>query len=293
VSAPRLSRRRSLAALTCAIGFVTSCSKLRGAPTAPRVVSISPSATETMFAIGAGALLVGRSKYCDYPPEAASLPVVGGYADPSLEAIVARAPTLVVGARGPAGPALEQALAARSIETFFPETESIAQIEQMISALGKRLGREAGAVEAVARIEAARRRVAAAVAGKPRVRVVLLFDVSPIFAAGPGGFPDDALREAGGENLITQGGAYPTIDIERLLALDPDVVLDGAAEAHGGAAVSKVATLRDTPGWRELRAIREGHVLAISVPTVLRPGPRIGEGLITLARALHGQGAVP
>jgi len=258
-----------------------------------RVVSLSPSTTEAVFAIGAGALLVGRTKYCDYPAEAASLPVVGGYADPSLEAIVARAPTLVVGARGPAGPALEQALAARSIETFFPETESLAQIEQMLVALGKRLGHDAGAAEAVARIEAARKRVAAAVAGRPRVRAVLLFDVSPIFAAGPGGFPDDALREAGGQNLITEGGAYPTIDIERLLALDPDVVLDGAAEAHGGEPASKIAALRDAPGWRDLRALREGRVRAISVPTVLRPGPRIGEGLVTLARALHGQAVLP
>lgn len=293
MSAPRLSRRQALAALAGAFGLSMGCSKPGGAPAADRIVSISPSTTEVVFAIGAGALLVGRSTYCDYPPEAASLPVVGGYADPSLEAIVARAPTLVVGARGPAGPGLEQALAARSIETFFPETESIAQIEQMIVTLGKRLGHDVGAAEAVARIEAARKRVAAAVAGKPRVRAVLLFDVAPIFAAGKGGFPDDALREAGGENLITQGGAYPTVDIERLLALDPDVVLDGAAEAHGGAAVSKVETLRDAPGWRDLRAIREGRVRVIAVPTVLRPGPRIGEGLVTLARALHGQEAVP
>src|SRR6185295_14894222 len=110
-----------------------------------RVVSISPSTTEAAFAIGAGSLLVGRSTYCDYPPEALHLPVVGGFADPSLEAIVARSPTLVIGAHGPAGPALEQALKARSIATFFPETESIAQIEAMIGELGRRLDGEPGA----------------------------------------------------------------------------------------------------------------------------------------------------
>src|SRR5262245_40694716 len=103
-----------------------------------RVVSLSPSTTEAIFAMGAGSKLVGRSRFCDYPPEALALPAVGGYADPSIEAIVALSPTLVVGARGPAGPGLEQALRARSIETFFPETESIKQIEQMLSELGRR-----------------------------------------------------------------------------------------------------------------------------------------------------------
>jgi iron complex transport system substrate-binding protein len=283
---PRIGRRIALATLLAAL---TACVKRRGSPSSPRVVSISPSTTEAVFAIGAGSLLVGRSTYCDYPPEALRLPVVGGYADPSLEAIVARAPTLVVGARGPAGPALQQALEARSIATFFPETESIAQIEQMLGDLGKRLGLEAGAAEAVARIEAVRKRVAAVVVGRPRVRVVLLFDVSPIFAAGPGGFPDELLREAGGKNLIENGGPYPTLDLEHLLALDPDIVLDGASEAHDGSSASKVAALRDAPGWRNLRALREGRVRPISVPAVLRPGPRIGDGLITIARALHGE----
>ncbi|MEJ7733560.1 MAG: helical backbone metal receptor, partial [Polyangiaceae bacterium] len=94
-----------------------------------RVVSLSPSTTETVFALGAGAELVARSRQCDFPPEAARLPAVGGYADPNVEAIIALAPTLVVGARGPAGPVLEAALRGKGIATFFPETESLAQIQ--------------------------------------------------------------------------------------------------------------------------------------------------------------------
>jgi iron complex transport system substrate-binding protein len=290
VSFPRIARRAALIALATA--FI-ACSKPAGAPSAARVVSISPSTTEAVFAIGAGSLLVGRSNYCDHPAEVRRLPVVGGFSDPSLEAIVALAPTLVIGARGPAGPALEQALKARSIGTFFPETESLAQIEQMLVDLGKQLGHEAGAAEAVAGIEAARKRVATAVAGRPPVRVVMLFDVAPIFAAGPGSFPDELIRAAGGENLIKRGGAYPTVDIEHLLALDPDVVLDGAAEAHDGESVSRIDALRDAPGWRNLRALKDGRVRPLSVVTVLRPGPRIGEGLIALARALHGAEVLP
>jgi len=252
-----------------------------------RVVSISPSMTEAVFAIGAGSLLVGRSRFCDYPPEAAALPAVGGFADPSLEAIVALRPTLVVSARGPAGAALGQALEAQRISVYAPETESIAQIEEALLELGRRLHHEEGARAAVASIEASRRQVAALVSGRPRVRAAFLFDVAPIFAAGPGSFADELLREAGGENVVTVGGAYPTLDLERLLALDPEVILDGSADDH---APSPVIRKADDPGWRRLRALREGRVRPLSASAVLRPGPRVGQGLLAVARALHGDG---
>jgi iron complex transport system substrate-binding protein len=258
-----------------------------GAPS-PRIVSIAPSTTEAVFAVGAGALLVGRSKYCDYPPEAARLPAVGGYADPSIEAIVALKPTLIIGARGPAGPALEQALTDRGLATYFPETESLAQIEAMLGELGRRVHAERGAFEVIARIRAKRDAVAAAVAGLPRPRVVLLFDAAPIVAAGPGGFPDELIRVAGGENVITRGGAYPTINIEHLLALDPDVILDGMGDEADAQGAPQAGVPRDGPGWRELRAVKTDSVRRLQTYTVLRPGPRIGDGLVTIARAIHG-----
>src|SRR5690606_5239254 len=106
----------------------------------PRVISISPSTTEALYAIGAGGLAVGRSRYCDYPEAALALPAVGGFVDPSVEAIVALRPTLVIGARGPAGPSIEGTLRDRGIQTYFPETETIAGIEAMIAGLGERTG---------------------------------------------------------------------------------------------------------------------------------------------------------
>jgi iron complex transport system substrate-binding protein len=255
-----------------------------------RVVSLSPSTTEAVFALGAASKLVGRSRFCDHPPEALALPAVGGYADPSVEAIVALSPALVVGARGPAGPVLEQTLRAHSIETFFPETESIAQIEGMLTELGRRLGSESAAARLVARLEAQLAAVSAAVAGRPAVRAIFLFDVAPIVAAGPGSFPDELLRRAGGENLIRRGGAYPTIGLEHLLALDPDVILDGARVSHDAASI--LEPLRTAPGWRDLRAMKEGRIRSFQSASVLRPGPRIGEGLFAVARALYGDDLV-
>ena len=119
------------------------------------------------------------------------------------------------------------------------------------------------------------------------MRAAFLFDVAPVVAAGPGSFADELVREAGGDNVVKAGGAYPTLDLERLLALDPDVLLDGASDEHGP---SRVASMREAPGWKDLRAMREGRVRPLSASTVLRPGPRIGGGLAAVARALHGEG---
>jgi iron complex transport system substrate-binding protein len=254
-------------------------------PTRPRVVSLSPSTTEAVFAIGAGHLLVGRSRFCDHPKEVDSLPSVGGFADPNIEAILGLSPTLIVGARGPAGPGLEERLKAHGLDTYFPETESFAQIGAMLLGLGGKLGRSAEATVTANRIDLMRKAVTTAAKDLPAPRTVMLFDTGPIVVAGPGGFPDEMLRLARAENVITEGGAYPTIGLERLVALDPDVLLDGATAGVEGA--SALAAKRDAPGWKALRAFANGRVHPLS-SAVLRPGPRIGDGLRELARAVHG-----
>ena len=103
---------------------------------------------------------------------------------------------------------------------------------------------------------------------------MFLFDVSPIYAAGPGGFPDELLREAGAINLVDKGGAYPTLDLERLLALDPEVILDGASDGSEGAGASRIAALRGAPGWKDLRAVREGRVRQVDAATLGPTRPR-------------------
>lgn len=238
-----------------------------------------------MFAIGAGELLVGRSRDCDFPKEAEKLPIVGGFGDPNVEVILGLAPTLVVGARGPAGPRLAEKLNEQGIETYFPETESVASIVSMIEELGRRVQQEQGARAAVARIEAKRKALSERIAGKPKARVLFVFDVSPLFVAGPGSFPDELIALAGGENVIKKGGAYPTIGVEHLLALAPDVLLDGATDMRSTRTL--LDRIADAPGFRELSAVREKRVRAVG-SDALRPGPRIGDGLWAVARAIHG-----
>lgn len=256
---------------------------------APRVVSLSPSTTEAMFAIGAGKELVARSRYCDFPPEVRALPQVGGYVDPSLEAILGVGPTLVVGARGPAGTALTDKLGARGVSTFFPPTESVTEITAMISGLGERTGHAEGAKAAAARIARRIEDVERAVASAKPVRVLLVFGLSPLSVAGPAGFPDEMIRRAGGRNVVTEGGAYPLLGLERVVVLDPDLIVNAAM----GEAKADEAIAKDRPGWASVRAVREGRVVRIRDEVILRPGPRIGEALAELARTLHPEATIP
>ena len=278
------------------VWLVAACLALVGCPRSGarssgrvRVVSLSPSTTEALFAVGAGADVVGRSRYCDYPEAVRALPQVGGYVDPNQEAILALEPTLVTGARGPAGTAVVDALAARGIATFFPETESFAQIDAMILGLGDRTKHQDGARALVERMHARIAGIEAATAGKPRVRTLLVFGLEPVVVAGPGTFADEMLAHAGAVNVVVSGKGYPTLGMETVLALDPDVVLNAAvAEAHGGERIGPSA-----PGWRELRAVKAGRVVALTDEAVLRPGPRVGDGLALIARAVHPEATIP
>lgn len=284
-----------LLAMWCALCCQASCHR-DPAPrrVEPRVVSLSPNMTETIFALGAGQSLVGRSRHCDHPAAATRLPAVGGFADPSVEAIVALRPTLVVGARGPAGPGLAQTLSSHGIDTYFPAIESVADIRSMVLGLGERLGQGPRAQALTTEIAEAVERIRQAAAALPAVRAVLVFDASPLVVAGPGGFPDELLRLGGGQNVIDRGGAYPTLGLERLLALQPEVIIDATVAGTGQPSTrSQPSLLGQKPGWAELDAVRRGRVRVLRGSAALRPGPRIAEGLAELGQALHDRDFSP
>jgi len=248
-----------------------------------RVVSLSPSTTEALAAIGARDELVGRSRYCDWPPDVASVPAVGGFVDPNFEAIVALRPDLVTGARGPAGRQIAVRLEALGIATYFPETESLEGIDEMILGLGDRTNHKMPAKHLVAEIRAHETGIHERVETLSPPRTLLVFGLAPVVVAGPGSFPDEMLRLAGASNVVTEGGTYPTLGMERIMALAPEVILDASMQGNLGA--ERIA--KDAPGWRELAAVKVGRVVALRDESVLRPGPRVADGIAALARAVH------
>ena len=255
---------------------------------ASRVVSLGPSTTEALFAIGAGRHVVARSHYCDFPPEATKLPEVGGI-EPDLEAILQLHPDLVTGPSGAWSTRFAKTMEGRGIATWFPdEIKTLAGVDAMLFTLGDRTGTRAGANRVVSAMHGRELSVDRAVVGLPRPRALLVVGLSPVVAAGPASFADEMLRRAGATNALIDGAPWPVVSFERLVDLDPDVVLDASESTPG--AVTRVT--KDAPGWGGLRAVQQGRVVAVTDTRVLRPGPRVAEGLAALAHALHPD-AVP
>ncbi|HEX3769465.1 MAG TPA: helical backbone metal receptor [Polyangiaceae bacterium] len=257
---------------------------------ARRVVSISPAMTETLFVLGAGDHVVGRSRFCDWPPEALKVPVVGGVIDPDFEAIVQLGPDLLVGGPGTAATALAAKLAPFGVATWFPEVDSLDAIDAMIREMGGRTGHRDDATRVVGALHEHLAAVEHAVAGEGAPRVLFVVDVGPVVATGPHDFVDDLIHRARATNVIGAGASWQTLGFERIVDLDPDVVVD-ASNANGAAGPSRVDA--HAAGWADVRAVREGHVIVLADPRVLRPGPRVAEGLASLAHALHPAVVMP
>lgn len=279
--------RRWFAALLL-VAALGSCSRRPAAQPNPndprRIVSVSPAMTEALFAVGAGELVVGRSRFCDWPPQVATLPAVGGVVDVDLERILELRPDLVVGAPGPPSAGrLTEWLGARGIGTWFPEVDSFASIDAMIRELGVRTRHPDEAQRVLSEVDALAASIERQAAGDRAPRVLLVFDVSPPVVAGPKSFADEMIRRAHGVNVVTDGAPWQAVGFERIVDLDPELILD----ASMGEARSTSAINVRTAGWAEVAAVRDGHVVTVTDVRVLRPGPRIAEGLAILAHDMH------
>lgn len=245
-----------------------------------RVVSLAPNITEMLFALGAGEQVAGVTDYCDYPPEAAGLPRVGGFVNPSLETVLALRPDLVIATADGNRPADVLQLERLGLPVFVIDTRSMSEVLAAVRTIGTLVGRESEAADLAAALAAGHSRVLEAAASGPAPRAVFLVGWSPMVAAGPGTFIDSLMKDAGATNALAGSPVrYPLLGLESLLALDPDVIIVNAADARGD--------ISWPPGWERLRAARTGAVRRLEDDRVLRPGPRIVEGLELMVEMLR------
>jgi iron complex transport system substrate-binding protein len=247
-----------------------------GDTAARRVVSLNPSLTAIALALGAAEQLVGVDDFsAQQEPAVATLPRVGGLYDPSLEAVVALRPDLVVLVPSAEQRDFRARLASLGVPLLALDPTSFDEVLASIRTLGDRLGRAAAARERIAAIERRRDAVARDAAGRPRLRAVLVLQREPLFLVGAGSFIDEMLRVAGAENLAAPlGERYPRASLEWLIAAAPDAILDASAEpddakAHWGR-------------WSSLPAVRNGNVIALPPGLVTLPGPWLDRALDTL-----------
>jgi iron complex transport system substrate-binding protein len=248
-----------------------------------RIVSLAPSVTEMLFAIGAGERLVGVTSFCDYPPEARAKPKVGG-AFPNLEVVLSLKPTLVLAPRDFIRPDMAAKLDQLKIALFILEANTIEDVLRHIQTVGRMLGLsgQADAVSAGLRRRVTEVRTRTAGATRPRVFYVLNSD--PLMTAGPGSFIHQMIELAGGANVAAGSPvSYPRLSLEEVIGQDPQVILFPVGDDEGIPEQEQQRWLR----WTTLSAVRENRF--VRIPSVLldRPGPRVVDGLEQLARQLH------
>ncbi|MEI7772640.1 MAG: cobalamin-binding protein [Chloroflexales bacterium] len=256
--------------------------------TAKRVISLAPSVTETLFAIGAGPQVVGDTKYCNYPPEADALPEIGGFSAKtiSIESIVALKPDLVIGG-SVAQASVAEALEKAGIPTLIFEPKTFEEVYSHIEQLGYLTGRTDAAAAVVKqmrdRVAAVQQRVAGIPAGQRPSVFYEVFD-EPLMTAGPGTFIGQMLGLAGATSIFADATEdYPQVSAEAIVSRDPAVIV--GPSTHGDKLTPALVAAR--PGWDKIRAVRDGKVYLLDGDMVSRPGPRLANALEALANALY------
>jgi len=247
-----------------------------------RIVSLAPSITETVFALGFGNRLVGVTSHCDYPAEAKRLPKIGDFMSPSLEVIAAKQPDLVIGVTGATDPARAREIERLGIKITLVSVSSVSEILSSFKHIAALLGDPDAGATLIEKITAQFDKVKRRIAPAPRRSTLLAVGLRPLVAVGGKNFLDELITLAGGEN-IAGNASQPWLNLpdEYVVAKAPQVII----QAGMGSDAS-----RPTRQWSDLKsipAVKERRVYTYNSDKILRPGPRIGEGLEEIARLIH------
>lgn len=266
----------AVAAIACQEPSRDSSARTRTSAT-PRIVTLSPSATEVIAALGATAWLVGVDNYSAFPPEVKSLASVGNYIAPNLEMIIRLRPTLVVVDDVHASQAA--ALHDRGIDTIACAIHGLGDVKTALAGIGARIGKSAQATAALAAIDRSLDTHAAArPAHHPRVLAVIDREsdgLGNLIAVGPGSWIDELLAVVGGDNVLAAAGIrYPKISAEEVIRANPEIILD----------LSQAARASLAPWNRiDVAAVRAKHVIAVTDAYLVSPSPRVTQALDRLA----------
>ena len=252
-----------------------------------RIISIIPSTTEMLFAMGAGPRVIGVGNFDRYPPEALTRTKVGGLIDPDVERIISLKPDLVVvyGTQSDLRTQMERA----SIPVFLYQHAGLADITQTIRELGARVGNVKESTELADRIEADIADVRKRVAGRPRPRTLLVFGrdaetLRGIYASGAVGFLHDMLEAAGGTNVFADVKRQSIQTTSELaIARAPEVIIEIGADT----ASSKGRNMRAWDALGSVPAVRNKRIYLLTGDGMMNPGPRIAESVRRVAEVLH------
>lgn len=254
---------------------------------AQRLISLAPSNTELLFAIGAEEKLIGVTEHCNYPPAAKDIKKIGAYKTLSVEQIAVMKPDLVVAIRGNDLETLES-LRQIGIPVFALEIKSVKEIFMALERLGHLTGQQEQAQKLVEQLTKRVKDINAIVALHPmRPRVLWGYLDTPVYTAGKNTYIEDLITLAGGENLGSRAaGAWPQIGIETMIGWAPEVILTTDGRVRDKLSI-EVQRLQQTDGWKTLPAVKNSRIYYLADDVLLRPGPRAIDALEEIVRVLH------
>lgn len=287
-------RALSLVVLTLFV-FVAPASAQASRVEAARIVSTSPSITETLFALGLGDRVVGVSTWCRYPEAAQRLPKIGTFLRPEPEAIARLHPDLVLVHPGPNDVTRQmQAIGVRAVAV---EQGALADVFTSIRTVGRAAGVPARADALVRDLQVELDAVRQSVAGQPRKKVLIIIGrrpgtLSDLMAAGRGSYLNDLVEIAGGVNVLSDPRLpeFPRISMETVVRLDPDLIVEAgdmgdAADERQPKAAQALSLWRAQP---HVRAVGVGGVHPVVSDAFVVPGPRLVDVATTFAQWMHG-----
>ena len=263
---------------------VSGCesSRIATVPRSARIVSLAPSVTETLFAIGVGTNVVGVSQYCDYPPQVRLLPKIGSFLTPNIEEIVALKPTLMIGLLTSSDLREIHALQRMGIATLMVDNDSVTSIEVSIEKIGNAVGRTQAAGELVARIRSRIGEMEERLARVERPPVLMVVGHQPLVAVGRGTYLDELLTLAHARNIADfSNQQWPRLSLEYIVASRPEVILDGQM------GTDPQAPSRFWARYPSIPAVHQRRVFGYPDDPTLHPGPRVPQTLELLARLIH------
>jgi cobalamin transport system substrate-binding protein len=247
-----------------------------------RIVSLAPSLTETVFALGFGDRLVGVTNHCDYPAAAKNLPKVGDFMSPSLEVIAAQRPDLVIGVVGAIDPAKAREMERLGLNVALVSLSTVSEILTSFKRIATLLGDAEAGERLVRKLTLQFDKVTNRVAHTPRRSTLMVVGLRPLVAVGGKNFLDELITLAGGAN-IARNAAQPWLNLpdEYVVAKAPQIIIEAGMGSDTAAPARHWSDLKSIP------AVKERRVYTYNSDKILRPGPRIGDGLEELARLIH------
>jgi iron complex transport system substrate-binding protein len=258
-----------------------------------RIVSMAPSTTEILFALGLGSRVVGVTDYCNYPPivnelkRNGSLAVIGGYWTPDVEKIVALRPDLVIGyASVPSHIEVVRTLESMNVTALLLFPRYLNDVFDNIVLIGKACGKLREAQELVDQLKARVESVVEKVHSLPKVKVYFELWFNPLMSAGPGTFIDELIGLAGGENVFHDvQSSWPVVDSEQVILKNPEVIV--LPDTYMSDYNVSIEQVKSRPGWQVISAVKDSRIYFIDDDMIFRPGPRLVDALETLARYIH------